>query len=1036
MRRILLPILGLGVATGLAACSASGPAGPSTDDFGYDGTGIQFNVAPLTLDTLSDACYSFQVNNEQGDLVVARGPQSAAGSSGNNTANSVCASRFGNTAGGDISYVAPCDAQLPPTETVLDGANTHTVTLWVDALCDNTQGDAAGWGPTGTQYQRGNGICAQIQNYVNPCGTNGCSLQVQCRENADTPVTFNFTIMGQADQGFFDIAVNFDDIFCSAKLDTCYGEEPTSPQIRMLFDPITGERIPTAVLALACTAGADAANGTWLHLGVVEVKCEGDTVATLDLSTVTQEGNQTPVNGIVWGAYFGSEALATNTGAPWNKEYFNVAVAGFGPGCSVGWTATASDGQTLNGDAAANTYTTYPVISFNDQVTAADGAWLCDQNGLDDPDSGVGTGYEPCSTPGECLGGPCTTTQGGVFVDCEAGPPVEPSACDEGGITVVLSGTTGEGDNQGTVSYTLFLPVTSTPTNGQPSFSQTLTLNDDTGDGDITFTAQFNGTQWTWTLSAAEGSEVQATAPSLTGPWTILEPGDGVDTMTVTCAGTANYACAEWIETEGPNAPFVASRDLFWTTWTSPSGSSAGWGAGGESGGIYHDTLGGNWQVGIPRDYNVDSGVQPPVDPWGIYTAYYDGSDPTHTGPESYLVEISSGPCDGIITPPQAPPTPHVWATYTAAPRHWRISTFGDVPPATNVSAVETTWQAGHERSFSTYGQARLDAMYSASADVLYVTNGNHVSESALRPFRVTTYANPGEPADVTRSEAVTANAWGVESGLTKEGRLYTANGFKRVGGDVWFLVAQPGALSGDPAVEGMHFYLIKQTGGSAPLQVFHAGAFIPDADGDGSTDPLEMAAEHAAMMSAWANVNPAEYRNFWFDGTTDTAYLSGPGFLQNQEPTASFIHVCDVETAPPSVSCNNDWVFVPSPVSFHGFYNPNAPVYTRAMNATESNPDAVRFGWIDLTSGGSTDTPGTQEQFVGGTPLAMSNRHYINFGSFNPANGWWVGMVASTTQFFAGELGQTPPVTTLNFQPAQSFNMPNKYEATATFHP
>ena len=130
-----------------AGCPGAATEGP--DDFGYEGTGIAFNVAPLTLDALADACYSFAVYNEQGELVVGRGPGAAAGVGGGTLSGTelqtVCASQFGNGSGGDVSYVAPCDAQAPPAN-VGDGdaVNTHTVRLWVDALCTSAVADKSG----------------------------------------------------------------------------------------------------------------------------------------------------------------------------------------------------------------------------------------------------------------------------------------------------------------------------------------------------------------------------------------------------------------------------------------------------------------------------------------------------------------------------------------------------------------------------------------------------------------------------------------------------------------------------------------------------------------------------------------------------------------------------------------------------------------------------------------------------------------------------------------------------------------------------
>jgi hypothetical protein len=242
----------------LGACAE----GPKTDDFGYEGTGIQFSVAPLTLDALADACYSFAITNEANppQLVVGRGPgaQAAFGGLSTTEAQTLCASQFGNTAGGEISYVAPCDAD---EDFDGDGAAEHTVYLWVDALCEAAVTDKAGtanWDTANAPAPNGDsGICNEIQAYQNPCGDAGCQLTVTCEENADTPVTFNFTIMGQADQGFFDIAVNFEDIFCSAKVDCQRAEGDVNTPIELLHNPYKpgSPRDLSFIVARACTAG-------------------------------------------------------------------------------------------------------------------------------------------------------------------------------------------------------------------------------------------------------------------------------------------------------------------------------------------------------------------------------------------------------------------------------------------------------------------------------------------------------------------------------------------------------------------------------------------------------------------------------------------------------------------------------------------------------------------------------------------------------------------------------------------------------------
>ncbi len=438
-------VVAAGAAGLLVGCTQAPKDKP--DDFGYDGTGIRVSIAPLTLDALSDACYSFAIESgalvdgdgnvtSPAELVVARGPQSPAGANLDNTRNSVCASRFGNGTGGDVSYVAPCDAQRP----------LHTVTLWVDALCD---GDSDPADPSGGL---GN-ICTEIQAYVNPCGTEGCALQVTCAENADTPVTFNFTIMGQADQGFFDIAVNFDDVFCSAKLDDC---NTLDQKIRLVFDtvemvlvsggcpwgtglaygglsaeentldytgmnpdgcdaegnahymeapgdnafaapgpvepnPTFGERIQTVVAAVACTAGPGDGVATQLNLSKLEIGCTDwvsqtfEGTYSLDFGNVTQEGNLM-IGPFPAAVYYGTEALE---GA--NKVYTTVAIGvGENAGCNIRWRVVPSDGAPIFEE--PGTFTSFGFVDFYDGGLGGEECHAYELNG---DGSAVTTQYHP-----------------------------------------------------------------------------------------------------------------------------------------------------------------------------------------------------------------------------------------------------------------------------------------------------------------------------------------------------------------------------------------------------------------------------------------------------------------------------------------------------------------------------------------------------------------------------------------------------------------------------------------------------------------
>src|SRR6201999_2048098 len=126
-----------------------------------------------------------------------------------------------------------------------------------------------------------------------------CAQAATCAENADTPVRFDLTIMRRAQQGFFDIAVSFEDVFCSAKVDC---EDRDGDPLELLFDG--DERASTAVLALACTAGA---NETNIYLDDVVVDCGPGAVHSL--VPVGARGNRpgiaaSPIFG--WALYAGA----------------------------------------------------------------------------------------------------------------------------------------------------------------------------------------------------------------------------------------------------------------------------------------------------------------------------------------------------------------------------------------------------------------------------------------------------------------------------------------------------------------------------------------------------------------------------------------------------------------------------------------------------------------------------------------------------------------------------------------------------------
>ncbi len=209
-----------------------------------DGTGtvepgrsVEVAIAALDLTGVTNACFTVSVHN---------GPPTAGGELVWSEAG-ICADDYGDGTG-SISYIGPCDADVP---------NDNVVSLVLQGLYDGTPPSPL-----------------DASEFVNPCpAERPCQRSVTCRENADALVEFNVTVLRDARQGFFDVAVNFADVFCSAKFDCTDGDGP----LELLHDPITQERGPTGVLAFACTSGLG--ETTWMHLDDIVITCTGGTTA-------------------------------------------------------------------------------------------------------------------------------------------------------------------------------------------------------------------------------------------------------------------------------------------------------------------------------------------------------------------------------------------------------------------------------------------------------------------------------------------------------------------------------------------------------------------------------------------------------------------------------------------------------------------------------------------------------------------------------------------------------------------------------------
>ncbi len=278
MKAVNVRLLALSSIFVLGACADQIP--------GTSGPSVEISVAPLNLPGASDVCYGIYIQNGSGQLVEAL--------------TNICSTQYGNDEGGDITYIAPCDASdgnaLHKVTLVLEGFKTGG-TAWADETqyqnpCGwNRANPLAGTNPptipsdTTSPTPKGNDNNANFDGSI-------CQRTFTCQENEDVLVPFDITVMRDADQGFFDIAVNFEDIFCSSKFDTCYdggvpiellfGDDSDTDTINTGGDLLGDEpgRDRTGVFGLACTAGAQLGVKTDILMSRVRVQCPANTTTT------------------------------------------------------------------------------------------------------------------------------------------------------------------------------------------------------------------------------------------------------------------------------------------------------------------------------------------------------------------------------------------------------------------------------------------------------------------------------------------------------------------------------------------------------------------------------------------------------------------------------------------------------------------------------------------------------------------------------------------------------------------------------------
>ena len=354
MVRTLLALSGFVFLLMNVSCEVPAPSGA-----GDQGARVVIEVAPLNLDGVTNAAYTVTVTNGpdgSGEVVW--------------QATALESDRFGDGAG-SLSYVGSCDASN-------GGASSVTVEL--------------------TALYEGEGVPIDGGTYQNPTPI---TRNVTCVENQDVSVVFDMTIVRDASQGFFDVAVDFEDVFCSAKLDCV--RSGTTGDLELLHNPLNGnERDLTAVLAFACTPGPEAALTTYLYMDDPIIRCTGAAMGGQDVTfPIDGRGNvdvgaATTSNpgGYLFGAavYRGTEELLSK--AYWNVAFgLNDAAFGDAQTCVLTARATASsvswpltpDGFPLPEGAV------YPVIEWNVPLTDADGR-VCDSHQVNGGD-GVSTVY-------------------------------------------------------------------------------------------------------------------------------------------------------------------------------------------------------------------------------------------------------------------------------------------------------------------------------------------------------------------------------------------------------------------------------------------------------------------------------------------------------------------------------------------------------------------------------------------------------------------------------------------------------------------
>ncbi|TNF27916.1 MAG: hypothetical protein EP329_18835 [Deltaproteobacteria bacterium] len=225
------------VASGCAEASDATPIGPD----------LAIDVAALNLSGVGDVVWDLEVVNGAAQSVWQK---------------RITSSSYGDGAG-SASMVGPCDADPAVAE--------NTVRVWVVGVYQ----DAVPAGDAGV-FASGaaGGVTGTALDFQNPTTDGPLTRVVTCRADVDLAVQFDVALMRPAQQGFFDIAVSFDDVYCSAKFDCCREVAGGGCEDIALLHDASGSRARTFVLGFACTAGTASGVDTALYLDDLALDCD------------------------------------------------------------------------------------------------------------------------------------------------------------------------------------------------------------------------------------------------------------------------------------------------------------------------------------------------------------------------------------------------------------------------------------------------------------------------------------------------------------------------------------------------------------------------------------------------------------------------------------------------------------------------------------------------------------------------------------------------------------------------------------------